>query len=157
MAMAMTVEDCLRDDGAPYDVVHHAHSGCSLETATRAHIPADRLMKSVILGDDLGDYMMAVLPADCRIAVDDLRAMCGRELHLASERELAALFADCECGAIPATGPAYGLRTLLDEGVRRHDEVYFEAGDHERLVRMSTDAFMRLMRGAEHARFGRPM
>lgn len=157
MAMAMTLQDYLQEKHAAYEVMTHPHTARSMETAATARIPADCLAKSVILGDDMGGYMMAVLPSTCQVGVRKLSLRFGRNLHLASESEIAALFHDCEMGAIPALGSAYGLQTVMDEDLARQPEVYFEAGDHEELVRMSTQTFLDLMGDADRARFGRHM
>jgi Ala-tRNA(Pro) deacylase len=45
------------------------------------------------------------------------------------------------------------MPTYLDESLIGHPDVYFEAGDHEELIHMSTDQFLELMDGAERARF----
>ncbi len=65
------------------------------------------------------------------------------------ESELAGLFPDCEVGAIPPIGSAYGLRTLVDSRLRKEPEVYFEAGDHESLIKVSAETFRALMVDAE--------
>lgn len=157
MAMAMTLQSYLQHCDAPYEVIPHPHSASSMDTAMAARIPADRLMKSVILGDDMGSYMMAVLPANYQVAVRRLGLHYGRNLHLANEKEVGELFSDCEIGAVPAIGQAYGLMTVVEDEVASQPDVYFEAGDHEELVHMSTDTFLTLMSDADHARFGRPM
>jgi Ala-tRNA(Pro) deacylase len=157
MAMAMTLQSYLQNCKATYEVVPHAHSNSSMETAMAARIPADHMVKSVILGDDMGGYMMAVLPANCQVAVSKLGLHFGRNLHLASEREIANLFSDCETGAIPAIGQAYGMMTVIDDDLGQQADLYFEAGDHEKLIHMDTDCFMELMPEADHARFARPM
>ena len=157
MAMAITLQSYLQHSDASYEVGPHPHSASSRETAMAAHIPANHLAKSVILGDDMGTYLMAVLPASSQVEVGRLGLHYGRKLHLASEREVADLFTDCETGAIPAIGQAYGLMTVIDEAVVEGDDVYFEAGNHEDLIHMGTYSFLDLMREADHARFGRAM
>src|SRR5581483_1866835 len=117
-------------------------------------VPGDRLAKSVVLQDDSG-YVMAVLPSTHHVRLGKLSRELNRNLRLATEDELAALFADCERGAVPAVGLAYGMTTIVDDSLEEQPEIYFEAGDHEQLVHMSRDAFMALMESAGHARFGR--
>lgn len=82
-----------------------------------------------------------------------VREALNRPLELAEEREIERLFADCAPGAIPAAGQAYELETLLDEALTSLAEVYFEAGDHEQLVRVTGEAFLHLMRGARRGHF----
>ena len=62
-------------------------------------------------------------------------------MHLADPMEFEALFDDCEPGAVPATGPAYGCATLLDEHLARADDVYFDAGDQEELIDVKGSLF----------------
>ena len=77
------------------------------------------------------------------------------DFHLepATEEEIATLFKDCEPGAVPPLGPAYGVETLLDEALASLDEVYFEAGDHEQLVHVNGEGFRNLLRGVRHGYF----
>jgi Ala-tRNA(Pro) deacylase len=76
-----------------------------------------------------------------------LRSQLQRDFRLASEDEIAHLFKDCEPGAVPPLGPAYGIETLLDEALANLDEVYFEAGDHEQLVHIRGEDFQGLLTG----------
>ena len=73
--------------------------------------------------------------------------------HLATEEEAAGLFADCEAGAIPALGTAYGIETMLDESLDDEPVLYFEAGDHEHLVRLDSGAFFRLLGDCRRGQF----
>jgi Ala-tRNA(Pro) deacylase len=157
MATARRTEDYLMQHGVAYDVLVHPHSHSSMETAEVAHVPGDRLAKCVVLGDDDG-YVMAVLPSTQHVRLGKLGRELNRRLRLATEDEVATLFDDCERGAVPAVGLAYGVATVLDDSLADQPEIYFEAGDHENLIRMKRDAFMTLMEHASHARFGhRPL
>lgn len=124
-----------------------------METAELAHVPGDRLAKSVVLEDDDG-FMMAVLSSTRHIRLGQLSRELNRKLRLATEDELPNFFTDCELGAIPPVGPAYGMKTVIDDDLAKRPEVYFEAGDHEMLIRMSQEQFMSMMHSARHARFG---
>jgi Ala-tRNA(Pro) deacylase len=152
MAIAHTVESYIARRGIHYDVVSHAHSHNSAETAQLAHVPGDLLAMSVVLEDDQG-YVMAVLPSTCHIRVGRLSRELNRRLRLAAEKDLNALFGDCELGAIPPVGLAYGISTIVDDGIAEQPEIYFEAGDHEQLIRMNQKDFRTLMNHAGHARF----
>jgi Ala-tRNA(Pro) deacylase len=110
--------------------------------------------KSVLLEDERG-YLVAVLPASHRIRIRELTEQLERSLELASEPELGELFQDCEPGAVPPVGAAYGLPTVVDDSLLNAPEVYFEAGDHEDLVHLSGVEFLSLLAGARHGRFSR--
>jgi len=140
--------------GVHCDVLMHPHSHSSMETAELARVPGDRVAKSVILEDDDG-YVMAVLPSTYHVRLGKLSRELNRRLRLATEDELARLFTDCETGAIPPLGLAYGMPTIVDDSLALQSEIYCEGGDHETLLHMNRDAFMALMEHADHARFAR--
>ncbi len=147
MTIAMTQERFLVQRKAEYDLLLHPHTGSSRETAIAAHIPEDNIAKAVVV-KDAADYAMVIIPADRCLQMDELRKELQRDLHLATEEEITQLFNDCEPGAVPPLGPAYGVETLLDEALTSLDDVYFEAGDHEQLVHIRGEDFQDLLRGA---------
>lgn len=146
MTIAMTQERFLVQRKAEYDLLLHPHTASSLETALAAHIPADQLAKAVVVKEGT-DYAIVIIPASRSLQMDELRKQLGRDLHLATEEEIATQFKDCEPGAVPPLGPAYGVETLLDEAFASLDDVYFEAGDHEQLVHIRGEEFQDLLRG----------
>ena len=156
MAIAMKVEDYMARCGAKFEVVTHPRSRTSMETAELAHVPGDRVVKSVILEDEEG-MLMAVLPSTCSVRLGQLGKDMHRRLRLATEDELGEVFPDCRIGAIPPLGTAYGVRTVMDDTLASQSEVYFEGGDHECLVHMSGEQFMALMRDAERGHFSHRM
>lgn len=155
MAIPITLEQYLADHHAEFEVVAHPKSSSSLSTAWAAHIPGDRIAKSVILEDEKG-YLMAVLPATHRVEIGALSRLTGRRLGLATEPELLELFPDCELGAVPPLGDAYGVETLWDNSVVAMPEVYFEAGDHEELLHMTNLQFRKLIQDDRHGDFSHP-
>lgn len=135
-----------------YEVIHHPYSHSNMEAAAAAHVPGDRLAKTVLLEDAQG-YVAAVLPTTHAVRLSELWAKTGRHLVLAKEVELRELFKDCDVGALPPVCMAYGMQTFLDDSLARQPDVYFEAGDHEELVHMDRDEFLALMDKAERASF----
>jgi Ala-tRNA(Pro) deacylase len=150
--MSVTLHDCLRSKGSRYEIVQHPYSHSSIETAAAAHIPGDRLAKTVLFEDEHG-YVAAVLPSTYAVRLSELWAKTGRHLVLAKEIDLRELFKDCDAGALPPVCTAYGVQTYLDESLAQQPDVYFEAGDHEELIHMGADQFLDLMDRAERARF----
>jgi len=136
--------------GASYELCAHEPSRTSAETAHRAHVLPHQLAKPVILEDELG-FVMAVVPADKSVAVEEVAYMLGRkDLRLSHEDRIARVFDDCERGAVPPVGMAWGLETVVDAELESNDVVYLEGGDHELLLRMPHDEFHRLMHDAHH-------
>ena len=153
MAIASTLSDYLAEHDVAYDVLTHPHTSSSGESAKVSHIPGIRLAKPVILEDDQG-YVMVVVPASQRVDLGELHRQLNRNLGLATESELGRLFSDCEIGALPAIGPAYGMETLVDDVLTEQPDIYFEAGDHEQLIHVSAEAFEALLgKAIQHGRF----
>lgn len=157
MSIPSRLINYLEQRGARYDVLPHRHSHSSEQTAHMAHIPPQRLAKSVMVEDDAG-CVMAVLPAHHHVQLGRLARMLGRaQLRLADEARIAPLLADCERGALPATGMAWGIETVVDEALENGNElVYFEAGDHENLICLTREQFRLLMLGSRHGQFSAP-
>lgn len=150
MTMAITLRKYLADHGIAYDVLPHRHTTTTLNAATTAHVPAASVAKPVVLEDENG-YLMAVIPAHHHVKIGRLNRLLGRHMGLATEPELKALFSDCELGAIPPVGEAYGMETVIDESLEECQDVYLEAGDHEEFLHLKGPAFRRLMKHSVHA------
>lgn len=152
MSIAKTVMDCLQKDHVPYDVITHPRTVSAREAAQSVSVPPERVAKAVVLRDRWG-YVMAVVPASRYVSVGALSRKLRRTLALAREEGLPPVFKDCERGAIPPLGPAYGLPTVVDDNLVGQPEVYFEAGDHEELIRVSGEQFLLLLKEARHGSF----
>jgi len=156
MTMSLTLEEYLNQHNSSYDLIPHPHTGSSMETAEEAHVPGMRLAKAVVIRDD-DRYLMVVVPSAEHVDMTVLRQQFGHAVVLASEAELADLFPDCEVGAVPPFGAAWGVDTFVDETLLAESEVFFEAGDHEAVVRVTGDQFERLLEDAERGYFGRAL
>jgi Ala-tRNA(Pro) deacylase len=151
MAIATSVRSHLTQLGVPYEVIEHPHTSNSTYSAQAAHVSGDRVAKCVMLEDEYG-YLMAVLPATRRVDLGALHRRLGRDLGLATESELIELFRDCEPGAVPPLGEAYGVDAIVDNSLVGAADVYFESGDHRALVHVSGSDFVKLMGDAPRDR-----
>jgi Ala-tRNA(Pro) deacylase len=156
MVMAITLQHYLDGLGVDYEIVAHPYADNGLDTAECAHIPPDKLAKSIMLEDE-GGYLMAVCPASRRIKLGQLYRETNRRLEFADETELADMLGDCALGAVPPVGELYGVDVVVDTELFMQPDVYFEAGDHVDLVHVSADNFQKLMSNAEHASFSKPV
>jgi Ala-tRNA(Pro) deacylase len=96
---------------------------------------------------------MAVVPGDRHVGVETLSSKLGRELTLADESRIAPVFKDCDLGAIPPLGPAYGMETIVDDSLVGLPEIYFESGDHEDIIRVDGEQFLLMLSPARHGQF----
>jgi Ala-tRNA(Pro) deacylase len=150
--MALQLKRYLERDAVRYDVIAHAATTTSSQSAQAAHIPGDRLLKGIVVHHELG-YFLAVVPSTHRIELGALQNFVGLRLGLASEEEIGNIFFDCVRGAIPPIGAAYGVPSIIDENFEGSADVYFEGGDHVSLVHVTGDALAKLTTDARRARF----
>src|SRR5262245_7100663 len=115
----------------PFLVFPHGESFTSEGSAQASHVPQRLFAKAVVFRYEPARYVMAVLPATEHVDLERLRRMTGlTTLEFATESELAALFPDCELGAVPPFGHLWGLPMLLDGAFDEDDMVYFAPGSH---------------------------
>jgi Ala-tRNA(Pro) deacylase len=152
MPVAAQLKNYLDKRHVKYDVITHPKTETLRDIAKVAHVPEDKVMKSVVLRCEDG-YLLSVVPSTHRIDLEKLSSFIDKPLDLAMEVEVGELFTDCELGAIPVAGNAYDLPVYYDDALYDTEDVYFEAGDHENLIHLSGKAFKHLMSTAEHGRF----
>ncbi len=128
-----------------YVVISHSPAFTAHEVAATAHIPAERVAKTVMVKVD-GKMAMAVVPASHMIDFRHLRDAIGaKRVELATEAEFQNLFAVCELGAMPPFGNLYNMDVYVSEWLREDVEIAFNAGSHRELVKMSYADFDRLV------------
>ena len=150
MAIARTLTSYLQERGISYDLVEHKHTETALAAAHEANVPVHQVAKAVVLCDDDG-YVVSVLPASHSLEIEWVNEVLGRKLAMACEEEFANLFADCEPGAVPALGDAYGVQVVWDDELAYTADIYIEAGDHEHLIWLDRRDFKKLMSSLPHS------
>ncbi len=155
MTIAVRLRNFLEGRRIRYEEIAHPRTETSSRTAQATHVPGRLVAKSVVVHHELG-YALAVVPSSHRVELDTLQGLLGKRLGLASENEIAKLFEDCDLGAVPPIGAAYGMPVVIDESLVNAADVYFEGGDHATLVHVTGDGFRELMKEARSAQFSHP-
>jgi Ala-tRNA(Pro) deacylase len=141
----MKVTEFLDKSGVPYEETSHEPAFTAQQMASVEHEPGKFVAKPVIVKAD-DKYVMCVLSASYKI---DLRALKkhlkAKTVGLAEEKEMGALFPDCELGAEPPLGNLYEMRTIMDKALEGDDHIKFQAGSHEKTIRMSMDDYRKLV------------
>jgi Ala-tRNA(Pro) deacylase len=128
-----------------YTTVAHSPSYTAQEIAADAHVSGKELAKTVMVDLD-GQIAMAVLPADQKVALPELREAAGvSKARFATEDEFKGLFPDCETGAMPPFGNLYGMDVYVAAPLTEDEEIAFNAGSHTQLMRIAYRDFERLV------------
>ncbi|HSF95657.1 MAG TPA: YbaK/EbsC family protein [Thermohalobaculum sp.] len=152
MTIAARVKKHLERAGVPFVTARHPRTVSAAESAEAVHVPGDAVAKSVVIHHEEG-YVLAVVPASHRVDLTALQQLLDRRLGLASEREIDKLFDDCDSGAVPPVGAAYGVPTLVDNSLCGQSAIWFEGGDHRTLIQVSGSDFDKLTKDARHESF----
>ncbi|HKZ95658.1 MAG TPA: YbaK/EbsC family protein [Hyphomicrobiaceae bacterium] len=152
MGIAITLQEYLEEQGVPYDEVVHNRTGCSSRTAEASHVPGECLAKGVVIRRKDG-FLLAIVPASRQVRLDELGRWLDQAVGLATEDEVCTLFDDCAPGAVPPIGPAYGLKSVVDDSLEGRRDIFFEGGDHQTLVHVTGAEFHRLMQNVPHGSF----
>jgi Ala-tRNA(Pro) deacylase len=140
------LKEFLDKEKIKYISIIHSPAYTAQEVAASAHITGKELAKTVIVELD-GKMAMAVLPANRKIVLQDLREVTGsNEVKFASEDQFQAKFPGCETGAMPPFGNLYGMEVYTAESLSSNDEIAFNAGSHTEVIKMKFDDFERLVK-----------
>jgi len=141
----MRVIEFLDKSAVRYEMSEHVPSFTAQQMAAAEHEPGKYVAKPVIIKAD-GKYLMCVLSACYKIDLKALKGQIGaRSVELAQEKEIGEIFDDCELGAEPPFGNLYDLPTLMDKALEPDDHITFQAGTHEKAIRMSMDDYRKLV------------
>jgi Ala-tRNA(Pro) deacylase len=140
----MNIFEYLDQSNAHYAVSEHAPTYSAQVMAAEEHEKGQYVAKPVIVKAQ-GQYIMCVVAAPDKVIFDKLRDYLGTEdVVLAMEEEIRGVFPDCEEGAEPPFGRLYGLRTIMDSGLEDDDHIVFQAGSHDRAIRMAMSDYLAL-------------
>ena len=140
--VSMNVFEYLDQSNAHYAVSEHAPTYSAQVMAAEEHEKGRYVAKPVIVNSE-GSHIMCVLAAPDKVVFDKLRDYLGTDdVTLAPEEETREIFADCEEGAEPPFGRLYGLRTIMDSSLEDDDHIVFQAGAHDKAIRMSMSDYL---------------
>ncbi|MCI0745825.1 MAG: YbaK/EbsC family protein [Verrucomicrobia subdivision 3 bacterium] len=142
---ARKLKEFLDSNHVKYVQLTHSPAYTAQEVAAMAHIPGKEMAKTVMVKIK-GKLAMAVLPANRKVVLQDLRDITGDEsVTLASEAEFQSAFPDCEPGAMPPFGPLYGMDVYVSPSLAADEEIAFNAGTHTEVIKMAYRDFERLV------------
>ena len=140
------LKEFLDKEKTKYISIVHSTAYTAQEVAASAHITGKELAKTVIVQLD-GDMAMAVLPANRKIVLQDLRDVTGADqVKFVPEDAFKKLFPDCETGAMPPFGNLYGMEVFVAASLTGNQEMAFNAGSHTEVIRLAYKDFERLVR-----------
>jgi Ala-tRNA(Pro) deacylase len=132
----MCIRDYLQSRHVWFEMLLHRPASTASRLASSVHVSGRLVAKAVLVRVD-DRYVLAVLPAASRIDPARLEQVVGdQSVRLATEDEVAAVFSDCERGAVPPFGRLYGLRTVVEVSLAERPEFLCVGNQRHEGVRM---------------------
>jgi prolyl-tRNA editing enzyme YbaK/EbsC (Cys-tRNA(Pro) deacylase) len=139
---ADALTEALDRAGIAYEVLEHEPTDRAADEASALGLDPREVAKTIVVTTAEENYRV-LLPASERIDMHKLRDLldAGKELHLLTEEALGRDYPEFELGAVPPLG---GRRdeVIVDRGLGDLGQIVFEAGSHDRSVRVSTSEFV---------------
>lgn len=146
MAYSNALTETLDGAGIAYELLDHTPTDRAAEEAAALGLRPNEVSKTIVLTAESGNVRV-LLPASERIDMHKLRDLldAGKELHLLSEQALGREYPEFELGAVPPVGGRADA-VVVDSRVAALEQVVFEAGVHDRSVRVTTADLISLTR-----------
>jgi Ala-tRNA(Pro) deacylase len=141
----MRLSQFLAEHHVSFETIYHPPAFSAQKRAKYLHIPGKQVAKTVLLAGP-EEYFLAVLPATAQVDTEALSATLGGPVRLATDKECAELFCDCEWGVVPPFATLYGLSSVLDASIESDALLVFEGHTHLEAIRMRCSDYERLER-----------
>jgi len=126
------ITDLLDAEGVAYRVLHHSEPVFTVEAAARQRgVVREEMVKSILLRDRNGRYVMACVMGDARLDPKAVRAHLPggwKRLSFAAAEEILAV-TGCVQGAVASLGLPEGALVIFDEAVASCKKVSISSGD----------------------------
>ena len=138
MSFSNALTQALDRADVAFELLEHARTDRAADEASALGLRPNEVAKTVLLTTGIGN-LRVLLPASERIDMHKLRELLGSgsELHLLSEDAMQRDYPEFELGAVPPLGGRDDA-VVVDSRVAALEQVVFEAGSHERSVRVKT-------------------
>jgi Ala-tRNA(Pro) deacylase len=146
MPIPTRISEYLDSHHVSYQSCRHSPAYTAQGIAQAQHVSGKKMAKVVMVVADIRKLVMAVVPASYRVDLNKLGQLLKTEwIRLATEEEFRDVFPECELGAMPPLGNLYNLEVWIDDSLKSHPGISFNAGTHAETIQMSYSDFDRLV------------
>jgi len=138
--------DYLEENQVKFTRIIHSTAYTAQVIAHRAHISGNVLAKTIVLKADDGEFVMAVVPANYQVDLNQISEFHHKKMELATEDEFRKLFPGCETGGMPPFGNLFNLQVYVSETLAKNQDIAFNAGNHRELLQIHFEDFNNLVK-----------
>lgn len=138
--VAAELVDVLREAGVEFELLPHARTDTARGEAVALGVLPQTVAKTIVVCDDTGARVRAVIPASSRLVLAEVaKAIGAKTVALVHESDLVDAYPEFELGAVPPFGGPEGELAVVDRRLAECEHVVLEAGMHDTSLRMRTD------------------
>lgn len=135
----------LRETEVEFEVLPHRRTLTASGEARALGAVAQTVAKTLVVRDEEGACIRAIVPATSRLDLGAVAAAVGAtKVRLLSESGLVSAYPQFELGAVPPFGGPAGDRVVFDRELAGRDHIIVEAGVHDTSLRIRTDDLLEL-------------
>ncbi|MGZ4409935.1 MAG: YbaK/EbsC family protein [Gaiellaceae bacterium] len=137
---AVELVDVLREAGVEFELLPHPRTETARGEAVALGVVPQAVAKTIVVCDETGARVRAVIPASSRLVLADVAEAIGaKTVELVHERDLVDAYPGFELGAVPPFGGPDGELAVVDRRLAESEHVVLEAGVHDTSLRMRTE------------------
>jgi len=144
------VADILDAEGIAYRWLHHTEPVFTVEAAAQQRgVTPEEMVKSILLCDRSGRFVMACVPGAARVEPRAVQAALGegwRRLHFADADEILAV-TGCVQGAVSPIGLPAAVPVIFDAAIARLACCNISSGDPQAGLELAAADLIRVARG----------
>ncbi len=131
------LKEFLSDKGIEVDFFTFENSTQSVkESSERLDVSYERIVKSLVLKDEEGLPIIALVPGNKKLSMGELSQLHGSRVEMAEPDEIKT-FSGYELGGIPPI--SHRLKTYIDEDIMQFESVVAGGGSSNTLMKISTE------------------
>lgn len=136
-ASSSVLVERLRESEVEFELLPHRRTLTAAGEARALGVLPHETAKTVIVRDENGRNVRAVLAASSRLRLAKLAKAAGvKEVALLTESELAGAYPQFELGAVPPFGGPAGDRVVVDRKLAESEYIVLDAGVHDASLRL---------------------
>jgi Ala-tRNA(Pro) deacylase len=141
-AVFKKIQKTLEENNAHYEIMSHKPVRTSQEAADARGTKLEQGVKALLLKTKRG-FIIALTASNTKIDLKKLTNILKSDMRLATAQEVLQE-TDCEIGAVPPFG-FKKIDTYMDNSVLKNEDVAFNAGLHDRSIKMKKDDLVRIV------------
>ncbi|WP_084556798.1 YbaK/EbsC family protein [Hamadaea tsunoensis] len=142
--------DLLDTSGARYRLIEHGPEGRTEAASLLRDNPLAKAAKCIVIRVSLTKkgrrYVLAVVPGDRKVDLDEVSRVVGGTKAAFASREVAERMSGSVSGSIPPLSFHPELDLIVDESLLKLDEFFFNAARLDRSVALAVDDYLVLAR-----------